>query len=204
MRAALLVDGALARAPPARAVIAAFGQKFESQRARDRRGLDEPHRDAITEAVGLAALSADQGMAGLVGAGIVGADGARGGESVRAGVVGLDGQAGAGGARNVGLVGWADAIGEEMGEQAVEGLAFGLHGAALGGRDLCADLAERGGILLLRQCAVTEPQGANEAAMNDEVGITADRRGEMGVAAQVEAEMPVVLGGIFGLRLPAQ
>src|SRR5215470_3462604 len=42
------------------------------------------------------------------------------------------------------------------------------------------------------------------AAMNDEVGITADRRGEMGVAAQVETEMPVVLGGIFCLRLRAQ
>ena len=40
--------------------------------------------------------------------------------------------------------------------------------------------------------------------MHDEIGIAADRRGEMGVAAQVEAEMAVVLGGIFGLRLRAQ
>src|SRR5215467_14273085 len=98
------------------------------------------------------------------------------------------------------LEGRADAVGEEMGEQAVEGLAFRFHGAALGRRDLCADLAERGNVLLLRQSAVAEPQGADEAAVDDEVGITADRRGEMGVAAQIKTEMPVVLGGIFGLR----
>src|SRR5262249_56160722 len=81
---------ALTRPPPARAVIAAFGQKFESQRARNRRGLDEPHRDAIAEAVGLAAAGADQGMAVLVVAEIIGADGARGDEAVGAGVVELD------------------------------------------------------------------------------------------------------------------
>ena len=40
--------------------------------------------------------------------------------------------------------------------------------------------------------------------MHDEIGIAADGRGEMGVAAQVEAEMPVVLRGILGLRLRAQ
>src|SRR5437016_1744903 len=127
-----------------------LGEKFESQRACDRRGLDEPHRDAIAEAVRLAAASADQGMAILVVAKIVGADGARGDESVRAGIVELDEQAGAGGARDVALEGCADAIGEEVGEQAIEGLAFGFHGAALGGRDLRADLAERGDVLLLR------------------------------------------------------
>src|SRR5262249_3831695 len=113
---------ALASPPSARAVIAAFGQKFESQRARDRRGLDEPHRDAIAEAVCLAALSADQGMAVLVVAEIVGADGARGDESVRAGVVELDEQAGAGGARNVAPEGCAAAIREGMGEQAGGGV----------------------------------------------------------------------------------
>src|SRR5262249_16936286 len=79
-----------------------------------------------------------------------------------------------------------------------------IAGRLAGGVDVGAERAECGGVLLLRQSAITEPQGADEAAMNDEVGITADRRGEMGVAAQVETEMPVVLGGIFGLRLGAQ
>src|SRR5262245_33790536 len=105
MRAARRVDGALARPPPARAVIAAFGMKFESQRARGRRGLDEPHRDAIAEAVRLAAAGADERMAVLVVAEIIGADGARGDEAVGAGIVELDEQAGAGGARDVALEG---------------------------------------------------------------------------------------------------
>ena len=142
--------------PPVRAVIAALGEKFESQRARDGRGLDEPHRDAIAEAGRLAAARADQGVAVLVVAEIIGADGARRNEAVGAGIVELDEQAGAGGARDVALEGRADAVGEEMGEQAVEGLAFGFHGAALGRRDLCADLAERGDVLRRRQSAVAE------------------------------------------------
>src|SRR5262249_59768760 len=137
------------------------------------------------------------GMAVLVIAEIIGADGARGDESVRAGIVELDEQAGAGGARDVALEGCADAVREEMGEQAIEGLALGFHGAALGGRDLCADLAERSGVLLLQQSAVAEPQGADEAAMNDEVGVTADRRGGMGGTAQVEAEMPAGLPALL-------
>src|SRR5262245_63264678 len=106
------MDCALTPPPPARAVIAAFGQKFESQRARDRRGLDQPHRDAIAEAVRLAAASADQGMAVLVVAEIIGDYGAREDEAVGAGVVELDEQAGAGGARDVALEGRAYAIGE--------------------------------------------------------------------------------------------
>ena len=40
--------------------------------------------------------------------------------------------------------------------------------------------------------------------MHDQIGVAADRRGEMRVAAKVEAEMPVILGRIFGLRLGAQ
>ena len=59
-------------------------------------------------------------------------------------------------------------------------------------------------VLALRQAAVAELAGADQRAMHDEIGIAADRRGEMRVAAQIEAEMAVVLGGIFGLRLGAQ
>ena len=40
--------------------------------------------------------------------------------------------------------------------------------------------------------------------MDDQIGIAADRRGEMGVAAQVQAEMAVILRHIFRLRLRAQ
>src|SRR3984957_20469300 len=40
--------------------------------------------------------------------------------------------------------------------------------------------------------------------MDDEIGVAADRRREMRVAAEVEAEMAVVLVAVFGLRLGAQ
>ena len=40
--------------------------------------------------------------------------------------------------------------------------------------------------------------------MHDEVGVTADRGGEMRVTAQIEPEVTVVFSGIFGLRLSAQ
>ena len=39
--------------------------------------------------------------------------------------------------------GGADAVGEEMGDQPVDGFALGRHGAALGGGDAGRDLGER-------------------------------------------------------------
>src|SRR5215475_3568225 len=110
------------RAPPAgAAVIAALGEKFESQRAGDRRRLHQLDGDAVAEPVRLAAAVADQRMPTLVVAEEIGADGARRDEAIGAGVVELDEQAGAGGAGNVPFEGGADAVGEEMREQAVEG-----------------------------------------------------------------------------------
>src|SRR5262249_19007740 len=160
----------------------------ESQRACDRRGLDQPHGDAIAKAISLAAPRADQRVALLVIAEILAANGARGNEAVRAGVVEFDDQAGARGTGDVAGGGWADAIGEEMRQQAIARLLFVFHGAALAGRDLPAAPPERGGVLFRRQATNAEPQGADEPAMDDEVGVAADRRGEMGVAAQVESE----------------
>src|SRR5262245_10710185 len=102
--------------PPAAAVIAAFGEKLESQRARDRRGLHQAHGDLVAQAVGLAAAVADQGVLVLVVAEVVVADGARRNEPVGAGIVELDEQARAGGAGDVALEARADAVGEEMRE----------------------------------------------------------------------------------------
>src|SRR5262249_6049112 len=152
---------------------------------------------AIAKAISLAAARANQRVALLVIAEILAADGARGNEAVRAGVVEFDEQPGARGAGDVAGEGCADTIGEEMCEQAIESLPFGFHVGALVGRDWRADLAQRGGVLLRRQAAVAEPQRADEPAMDDEVGVAADRRGEMGVAAEVEPEMPVILGCVF-------
>ena len=69
--------------------------------------------------------------------------------------------------------------------------------------DARGDLGEFAG-RRVRQGALAELQRADERAMHDEIGVAADRRGEMRVAAQVEAEMPVILMRIFGLRLRAQ
>ena len=52
--------------------------------------------------------------------------------------------------------------------------------------------------------SVAELERADQPAMHDQVGIAADRRGEMRVAAQVQAEMAVILRRVFGLRLRAQ
>src|SRR5207244_5516942 len=146
----------------------------------------------------------DERVAVLVIAEIFRADRARGHEAVGAGIVELHKKASARCPGDVAGKGRTDAISEEMRDEAVEGLAFGLHGAALGGGDLRADLTDRRRVLLLRQPAVTEPTRANETAVDDEVGIAADRRGEMRIAAQIQAEMPVIVRRIFGLRLRAQ
>ena len=39
------------------------------------------------------------------------------------------------------------------------------------------------------------PSAADQGAMHDQVGVSADRRSEMGVASQVQAEMAEILGG---------
>ena len=54
----------------------------------------------------------------------------------------FDEQAGAGDAGNAAVEGRADAVGEEMRDQPVGGLALGLHGAPLGGGDLRGDFGQ--------------------------------------------------------------
>ena len=132
------------------------------------------------------------------------ADGARRHEAVGAGLVQLHEQAGAGDAGDAAVEGGADAVGEEMGDQPVVGLALGQHGAALGGGNLRGDLAEHLAVGVVRQAVGAELEGADQAAVHDQIGVAADGRGEVRVAAQVQAEMAVVLGAIFGLRLAAQ
>ncbi len=84
------------------------------------------------------------------------------------------------------------------------GLALGLHGAPLGGRDARRDLVQRGHVHAVRQAIGAEVLRADQRAMHHEIGIAADRRGVVRVALQIEAEVAVVLGRIFRLRLAAQ
>ena len=97
----------------------------------------------------------------------------------------------------------ADLVAQELGDEPVDRLALGRHGAPLGRRDLRGDLRQLCRIDV-GQAIAAELQRADQRAMDDQIGIAADRRGEMRIAAQVEAEMAVVLRRIFGLRLRAQ
>ncbi len=79
----------------------------------------------------------------------------------------------------------ADPVGEEVRDQAVRGFALGLHRAALGGGNASRDLVQRLHRRRSRQAVVAEAQRPDERAVHDQVGVAADRRGEMRVAAQV-------------------
>src|SRR5262249_57923277 len=59
-------------------------------------------------------------------------------------------------------------------------------------------------VLVPGQSAVAKPQGPDQPAMDHEIRIAADWRCKMGIAAQIKAEMAVVLCRIFSLRLRAQ
>src|SRR5207245_1497617 len=143
--------------------------QLEAQRARDRRRLDEADCDAVAEPMRLAGAIADQRMLVLLVAEIIVAERARRNEPVGAGLVELDEEAGARRAADMALEGGADAVGEEMRDEAVGGLALGRHGAALGRRDARADLAQRRNVSRVRQSAFSEFQRANEPAMHDQV-----------------------------------
>ena len=97
----------------------------------------------------------------------------------------------------------ADALGKPGGDQPVDGVALRRHGAPLGDRDLAGDALEP---LLVRgaQAARAEAESCDQRAMHEQVGIAADRRGEVDVAAKVQPEMADVLDRIFRLALRAQ
>ena len=89
-----------------------MSDKLKSERAGDRRRLDELHRDRIAEPVPHSA--ADKRAAGFVEAEILVADGAGRDKAVGAGLVELDKQAGTRDAGNVSIEGRADAVGQKM------------------------------------------------------------------------------------------
>ncbi len=132
------------------------------------------------------------------------ADGARRHEAVGAGFVQFHEQAGAVHAGDAAVESGADAVGQKMRDQPIVGFAFGQHGAPLGRRNLRGDFRQRLVVHRLGQAIAAKLERADQPAMHDQVGIAADRRGEMGVAAQVQAEMAVILRRVFGLRLRAQ
>ena len=97
----------------------------------------------------------------------------------------------------------ADAVGEVGGEVAVGGVALGHHRAALGHRDVLAGLGEAD-LLVVGQPVLPPAVGTDQRAVHDEVGVAPDRRGEMAVARQVQAEVAEVLRRVVGLGHRAQ
>src|SRR5438309_2298340 len=88
----------------------------------------------------------------------------------------------------------------EVGAVAIDRFALGLHRAAFEHRDLLADLFEA--LFLARwQAAVAELVGADQRAVHQQVGITADWRGEVRIARERQPEMPEPLGRIACLHL---
>ena len=118
-------------------------------------------------------------------------------------------------ARDAGLEGFADARRKPSGDIAIDGVALRFHRAALGLADGIGDLVQRrlvpvrqaGAVRKVERClglALFQIVGIHQRAMHEQVGIAADGRGEMRVAAQRQPEMPGIGGTVIGLRLAAQ
>src|SRR3546814_4941067 len=58
--------------------------------------------------------------------------------------------------------------------------------------------------LVIGQPARPQPERLHQRAVDDEIGIAPDRRGEMRVTAEREPKMAVIGGRVIGLRLAAQ
>jgi hypothetical protein len=57
---------------------------------------------------------------------------------------------------------------------------------------------------VITQTVIAQLESADQCAVYDQIGITADRRGKMRVTLQRQAEMPDILGAVGGLRHAAQ
>src|SRR5207302_10557358 len=180
---------------------APLGLKLEPQRAGHKGWFDVADGTAIAQPLRFAAALGPQRMSVLMVAKILITDGACRNEAVGAGLVELDEQSGARDPGNVTFERRTDPIGQKMREQAIEGLALRFHGAPPGGRNLRSNFAQAGNILLVRKRARPELQCAHQTAVDDQIGIATDRRGEMGITAQVEAKMAIILRRIFRLCL---
>ena len=90
------------------------------------------------------------------------------------------------------------------GDQTVDGLALGSHRAPLGAGDALGDIGQLIRAPMSGETARSEVQRADQRAMDDKIGVAADRRSEMRVAAQGSGRNGRSSDGVFGLRLRAQ
>ena len=131
-------------------------------------------------------------------------DGSSRDEAVSARIVQFDEQSSIGHTGNVAFELRSDAIAKKLVGQPVKGLALRFHSAPFGCRDGGSDLSQCGNVNIRRQSVRAQSQGPDQAAMDDQIRIAPNGRGEVGISAQVEAEMSVIFDGVFGLRLGAE
>src|SRR5579871_2266312 len=177
--------------------------QLQDQAARDRLRLDDSGHGPLAQAIDRAPAPSDQAMAGFIVIIKVVRQTIDEYQPVRARLVQADEQAEAGDARDPARENLADAPGKEAGDIAIDGIALGRGGPAFSRGDMLADGFEPG-TCARRESAVAELAAGDERAMNKEVGIAPDRRGEVAVTRQSKTEMTDIDRAIDGLRLAAQ
>ena len=131
------------------------------------------------------------------------AEGAYRHQPVGAGLVQGDEQTEAGDAGDAAGETGAYPVGEVKGDEAVHGVALALHRPAFGRRDVFADRGEVA-TAIIGEAALAEPERRYQRPVDDQIGIAADRRGEMGVTLERESEMADVAGTVDGPGLGSQ
>jgi len=124
-------------------------------------------------------------------------------KTVGAIVVQLYEKSGFGHAADAGAEARPDPVGEPGRDEPVGCVTLRCHGAPLGCGNLRADPQEQRLFAALKS-ARSKPERRHKRAMHEQIGIAADGRGEMCIAAQVQPEVTDVFDGVLGLCLTAQ
>ena len=159
--------------------------------------FDQAHQNLLAEPVDPAGIAPDQSLGSLVADIIIAGQRRYRDQPVGAVFAQFHEQPEARDPADVGGEEAADRSGEKGRPIALDGGPLGFGGTPFGRRDVRRDRFQpvTGGVCF----CVSE-----QRAVHQEVGIAADRRGEMGVAAQRQTEMPDIVRTVGGLRLAAQ
>src|SRR5258708_29632241 len=187
---------------------AALFDDLEDKAARDLIGLGEAYGDRIAQAVDPPGAAADQAMLGLLVVVVIAGQAADRHQPIGTALLEGHEEPEPRHAIDAAGKGRTDPRREIGGGGTVDGAALGGGGAPLGLRDVLADRGKGGeghlGTFALAEILARRVVPADQGAVNEQVGITPDRRGEMRVAPERKAEMADILGAVERLRLAAQ
>ena len=189
-----------ARAPLGRQRIA---QHVETKAAGKRRRFSKPHADVLSQSISGAGRLSDKRVLGFDMAKIFGAERARRHKAIRTRLIERYEKTETRYAAYATVEFGADPSRQILGKVAVGRFSFGRHGTPLEIGDHLSDLLKllRFGVGLR---ARTELGGANERAVHRQIRIATDRRGEVSVSRQVQAEMAEILRVVNRLALSPQ